>query len=124
MTDNSNAVDAFINAIVDGLIKHERFNAHIAEVVSKDGFTDDYLDAQIRTWMSDNFELNDYGFNIEDYRYEIDGMIDGQVQYLAEDGELKDWLDINDDTTGRSFNERVFKALKEIHIESYFSFKE
>ena len=116
MTDNSNTVDAFINAIVDGLIKHEKFNEHIAGVVSKDGFTDDHLDEQIGLWMSDNFDLNDYGFNVEDYRYEIDGMIDGQVQHLAEDGELKEWLEIDGDATGRSFNERVFNALKEIDI--------
>ena len=116
MTDNSNAVDAFITAIVDGLIKHEKFNEHIAGVVSKDGFSDDHLDEQIGLWMSDNFDLNDYGFNVEDYRYEIDGMIEGQVQYLAEDGELKEWLEIDGDATGRSFNERVFNALKEIDI--------
>ncbi len=68
MTDTSNAVDAFINAIVDGLIKHEKFNEHIAGVVSKDGFTDDYL----YDWMNNSFSLSDYS-------YEIFEMIDDHV---------------------------------------------
>jgi hypothetical protein len=75
----TNTVDAFINAIVDGLIKHEGFNAHIAGVVSNDGFTDDYLHEQIGSWMHGNFSLNDYGFDITDYSYEIYGMIDDHV---------------------------------------------
>jgi hypothetical protein len=80
MTDISNAVDAFINAIVDGLIKHEKFNEHIAGIVSNDGFTDDYLYEQIELWMSNTFSLNDYGhFDISDYSYEIFGMIDDHV---------------------------------------------
>jgi len=40
-------------------------------------------------------------------------MIDNQVQYLAEDGDLKDWLD----TSNSDFNERVFKALGEIDMK-------
>ncbi len=76
----TNTVDAFINAIVDGLIKHEGFNEHIAGVVSNDGFTDDYLNDQIESWMNANFSLADYGhFDITDYSYEIYGIIDDHV---------------------------------------------
>ncbi len=70
----TNTVDAFINAIVDGLIKHEGFNEHIAGVVSTDG-----LHEEIGSWMHGNFCLSDYGFDITDYSYEIYGMIDDHV---------------------------------------------
>lgn len=76
----TNTVDAFINAIVDGLVKHEGFNEHIKGIVSNDGFTDDYLHEEIDRWMHNNFSLNDYGhFDITDYSYEIYGMIDDHV---------------------------------------------
>ncbi|MGB1651770.1 MAG: hypothetical protein ACPHEP_12125 [Acidimicrobiales bacterium] len=42
----TNTVDAFINAIVDGLVKHERFNEHIKGIVSNDG-----LHEEIGSWM-------------------------------------------------------------------------
>lgn len=76
----TNTVDAFINAIVDGLVKHEGFNEHIKGIVSNDGFTDDHLHEEIDRWMHNNFSLNDYGhFDITDYSYEIYGMIDDHV---------------------------------------------
>ena len=49
------------------------------------GTFDGDLDDKISDWMSDNFRLDDYSFD-------IDGLIDQQVQYLAEDGDLKEWL--------------------------------
>ena len=104
----TNTVDTFFNAIVDGLVKHERFNEHIKGIVSNDGFTDDYLDNKIGQWMQYNFDLGDYHFDISNYSYEIDGMIDNQVQYLAEDGDLKDWLDSNHE----QFEEKVLNVLR------------
>jgi hypothetical protein len=105
----TNAVDSFINAIVEGLIKHEGFNEHIKGVVSNDGFTDDHLDNKIEQWMKYHFDLADYAqIDMTDYSFEIDGMIDQQVQYLAEDGDLKDWLDSNHE----QFEEKVLNVLR------------
>jgi hypothetical protein len=105
----TNAVDSFINAIVEGLIKHEGFNEHIKGVVSNDGFTDDHLDNKIEQWMKYHFDLADYAqIDMTDYSYEIDGMIDAQVQYLAEDGDLKDWLD----SSHEQFEEKVLNVLR------------
>jgi hypothetical protein len=64
------------------------------------------LDDKISDWMSTCFRL-------EDYSYDLDGMIDQQVQYLAEHGDLKEWLEDYDN----DFNERVFKALGEIDMK-------
>ena len=104
----TNAVDSFINAIVEGLIKHEKFNEHIKGVVSNDGFTDDHLDNKIEQWMQYHFDLADYNLDISNYSYEIDGMIDAQLQYQAEDGELKDWLD----SSHEQFEEKVLNVLR------------
>lgn len=105
----TNAVDSFINAIVEGLIKHEGFNDHIKGVVSNDGFTDDHLDNKIEQWMKYHFDLADYAqIDMTDYSFEIDGMIDQQVQYLAEDGDLKEWLDQEHE----QFEEKVLNVLR------------
>lgn len=104
----TNAVDSFINAIVEGLIKHEKFNEHIKGVVSNDGFTDDHLDNKIEQWMQYHFDLADYSLDLSNYSYELDGMIDAQVQYLAEDGDLKDWLD----SSHEQFEEKVLNVLR------------
>ena len=71
-----------------------------------DGSDGGDIDDKISDYMSNSFRLDDYS-------YELDGMIDNQVQYLAEDGDLKDWLD----TSNSDFNERVFKALGEIDMK-------
>jgi hypothetical protein len=72
------------------------------------------IDNKIEQWMRYHFDLADYAsIDITDYSHEIDGMVDAQVQYLAEDGDLKDWLDYSDS----DFNERVFKALGEIDMK-------
>ena len=65
------------------------------------GTFDGDLDDKISDWMSDNFRLDDYSFD-------IDGMIDQQLQYQAEDGELKEWL-------GNSTDDEVLR-LKVIDI--------
>jgi len=71
-----------------------------------EGNTDIDIDDKISDYMSNSFRLDDYS-------YDLDGMIDTQVQHLAEDGDLKDWLDTSDS----DFNERVFKALGEIDMK-------
>ena len=50
-----------------------------------DGNTDIDIDDKISDYMSNSFRLDDYS-------YDLDGMIDAQVQYLAEDGDLNEWL--------------------------------
>jgi CYTH domain-containing protein len=72
------------------------------EIGSDDSFgmTDDYLANKIEEWMRYHFDLSDYSFDITDYSFDIDSMVDAQVQYLAEDGDLNDWLgnSTDDDT--------------------------
>jgi len=70
--------------------------------------TDFDIDEKISEYMSGSFRLDDYSFDITDYSHEIDGMVDAQVQYLAEE-----WLD----NSNSDFNERVFKALGEIDMK-------
>jgi len=72
------------------------------------GMTDDYLANKIEEWMRYHFDLSDYSFDITDYSHEIDGMIDVQLQYQAEDGELKEWLDNNHE----KFEDRVLNVLR------------
>jgi hypothetical protein len=110
----TNAVDSFINAIVEGLIKHEGFNEHIKGVVSNDSFTDDHLDNQIAEWMRYNFDLSDYHFDITDWSHEIDGLIDQQVQYLAEEGDMKEWLGNRDDDS--DFRQKVIDVVGDITV--------
>jgi hypothetical protein len=59
------------------------------------------LDDKISDWMSGNFRL-------DDYQFDLDGMIDQQVQYLAEDGDLKYWLDQDHG----KFEDRVLDVLR------------
>jgi len=49
------------------------------------GTFDGDLDDKISDYMANSFRLDEYS-------YDLDGMIDQQVQYLAEDGDLKEWL--------------------------------
>jgi hypothetical protein len=73
------------------------------------GMTDDHLSNKIEEWMRYHFDLNDYAsIDITDYSHEIDGMIDVQVQYLAEDGDLKEWLD----NSHEKFEDRVLDVLR------------
>ena len=57
------------------------------------GTFDGDLDERISDFLATSFRL-------EDYSFDLDGMIDQQVQYLAEDGDLNDWLgnSTDDDT--------------------------
>lgn len=75
------------------------------------GSFDGDLDDKISNWMSNYFNLSDYGFDITDYSHEIGGMIDDQVEYLASEGELNNWLKHDDPDADEDFNVRVFKAI-------------
>jgi len=65
------------------------------------GTFDGDLDERISDYMSSSFRLDDYS-------YELDGLIDQQLQYQAEDGELKEWLDNNHE----KFEDRVLNVLR------------
>ena len=65
------------------------------------GTFDGDLDERISDFLATSFR-------IEDYSFDLDGMIDQQLQYQAEDGELKEWL-------GNSTDDEVLR-LKVIDI--------
>ena len=108
--------DDFNNKLADALwtLLEPRIDQKLANFRDEIGTVDgDNLDNKIEEWMRYHFDLSDYHFDITDYSHEIDGMIDAQVQYLAEDGDLKDWLDSSDS----EFTERVVKALGNIDMK-------
>ena len=72
-----------------------------------DGNTDIDIDDKISDYMSNSFRLDDYSFD-------LDGMIDTQVQYLAEDGDLKEWLGNREDND-TEFRQRVYAALNDYY---------
>ena len=79
-----------------------------------DGSDGGDIDDKIEQWMRYHFDLSDYSLDITDYSHEIDGMVEAQVQYLAEDGDLKEWLDINktaDDDNDDIFRQRVYSVI-------------
>ena len=65
------------------------------------GTFDGDLDERISDFLATSFR-------IEDYSFDLDGMIDQQVQYLAEDGDLKEWLDQEHE----QFEEKVLNVLR------------
>jgi len=65
------------------------------------GTFDGDLDEKISDFLATSFR-------IEDYSFDLDGMIDQQVQYLAEDGDLKEWLDQEHE----QFEEKVLNVLR------------
>ena len=65
------------------------------------GTFDGDLDEKISDFLATSFR-------IEDYSFDLDGMIDAQVQYLAEDGDLKEWLDQEHE----QFEEKVLNVLR------------
>jgi hypothetical protein len=72
-----------------------------------EGNTDIDIDDKISDYMSNSFRLDDYS-------YDLDGMIDTQVQHLAEDGDLKEWLGNREDTDDE-FRRRVYSALNDYY---------
>jgi hypothetical protein len=98
-----NPIDAFINAIVDGLKKHEGFKEFIKEQSKDNGIDYTELDERFCDLLRDNnYLVNEVAledFDIDNYSSEIGDMIDDRRS--------------DDD----DFNERVFNALKEIDIK-------
>ena len=88
--------EEFFNKVADAmwLLMEQRVHKAVEEKIAALGnqLDDDEVDNRIQSWMANYFDINDYGFDIDDYSYQIDSMIDAQVQYLAEDGDLKEWL--------------------------------
>ena len=88
--------EEFLNKVADSiwLLMEQRVHKAVEERIAALGnqLDDDEVDNRIQSWMTNYFDINDYGFDLSDHSYELDSMIDQQVQYLAEDGDLKEWL--------------------------------
>ena len=98
--------EEFLNKVADSiwLLMEQRVHKAVEERIAALGnqLDDDEVDNRIQSWMANYFDITDYGFDIDDYSYQIDSMIDAQVQYLAEDGDLNEWLgNSTDDNTLR-----------------------
>ena len=93
--------EEFLNKVADSiwLLMEQRVHKAVEERIAALGnqLDDDEVDNRIQSWMANYFDITDYGFDIDDYSYSIDSMIDAQLQYQAEDGDLKDWLGNNTD---------------------------
>ena len=88
--------EEFLNKVADSiwLLMEQRVHKAVEERIAALGnqLDDDEIDNRIQSWMANYFDITDYSFDLDDYSYQLDGMIDAQVQYLAEDGDLKEWL--------------------------------
>jgi len=104
--------EEFLNKVADSiwLLMEQRVHKAVEERIAALGnqLDNDEVDNRIQSWMTNYFDINDYGFDLSDHSYELDSMIDQQVQYLAEDGDLKEWLD-NDH---EKFEDRVLNVLR------------
>ena len=93
--------EEFLNKVADSiwLLMEQRVHKAVEERIAALGnqLDDDEVDNRIQSWMANYFDITDYGFDLDDYSFQIDGMIDSQLQYQAEDGDLKDWLGNNTD---------------------------
>ncbi len=93
--------EEFLNKVADSiwLLMEQRVHKAVEERIAALGnqLDDDEVDNRIQSWMANYFDITDYGFDIDDHSYQIDSMIDAQLQYQAEDGDLNDWLGNNTD---------------------------
>ena len=103
--------DEFINKVADAmwLLMEQRVHKAVEEAIAAQSvkLDNDELDERIKDRL-EMFSVEDMGFDINDYSYDIDSMIDNQIEYQAEHGELKEWLGQEDDT----FDERVLNVLR------------
>ena len=103
--------DEFINKVADAmwLLMEQRVHKAVEEAIAAQSvkLDNEQLDERIKDRL-EMFSVEDMGFDISDYSYDLDTMIDNQVQYLAEYGDLKDWLDQDDS----KFDERVLNVLR------------
>ena len=104
--------EEFLNKVADSiwLLMEQRVHKAVEERIAALGnqLDDDEVDNRIQSWMANYFDINDYGFDLSDHSYELDSMIDQQVQYLAEDGDLNEWLD----NKHEKFEEKVLDVLR------------
>jgi len=107
--------EEFLNKVADSiwLLMEQRVHKAVEERIAALGnqLDDDEVDNRIQSWMANYFDITDYGFDIDDYSYAIDGMIDAQLQYQAEEGELQDWLS-NGEVKDNQFEEKVLDVLR------------
>jgi hypothetical protein len=107
--------EEFLNKVADSiwLLMEHRVHKAVEERIAALGnqLDDDEVDNRIQSWMANYFDITDYGFDIDDYSYAIDGMIDAQLQYQAEEGELQDWLS-NGEVKDNQFEEKVLDVLR------------
>ena len=112
--------EEFINKVADSIWLlmeqrvHKAVEARIATLGNQ--LDDDEVDNRIQSWMSNYFDITDYGFDLDDYSYQIDGMIDAQVQYLAEDGDLKEWLSNGDTSDDETLRLKVMDVIGDITV--------
>lgn len=103
--------DEFINKVADAmwLLMEQRVHKAVEEAIAAQSvpLNDERLDERIKDRL-EMFSVEDMGFDLSDYSYDLDTMIDNQVQYLAEYGDLKDWLEQDD----KNFDERVLNVLR------------
>ena len=103
--------DEFINKVADAmwLLMEQRVHKAVEEAIAAQSvkLDNEQLDERIKDRL-EMFSVEDMGFDINDYSYDIDSMIDNQIEYQAEHGELKEWLGQEDDT----FDERVLNVLR------------
>jgi len=104
--------EEFLNKVADSiwLLMEQRVHKAVEERIAALGnqLDDDEVDNRIQSWMANYFDITDYSFDLSDYSYELDSMIDQQVQYLAEDGDLNEWLD----NKHEKFEEKVLDVLR------------
>jgi hypothetical protein len=103
--------DEFINKVADAmwLLMEQRVHKAVEEAIAAQSvkLDNDELDERIKDRL-EMFSVEDMGFDLSDYSYDLDSMIDNQVQYQAEHGELKEWLGQEDD----NFEDRVLNVLR------------
>lgn len=112
--------EEFFNKVADSiwLLMEQRVHKAVEERIAALGnqLDDDEVDNRIQSWMANYFDITDYGFDLDDYSYQIDGMIDAQVQYLAEDGDLKEWLSNGDTSDDETLRLKVMDVIGDITV--------
>jgi hypothetical protein len=112
--------EEFLNKVADSiwLLMEQRVHKAVEERIAALGnqLDDDEVDNRIQSWMANYFDITDYGFDLDDYSYQIDGMIDAQVQYLAEDGDLKEWLSNGDTSDDETLRLKVMDVIGDITV--------
>jgi len=112
--------EEFLNKVADSiwLLMEQRVHKAVEERIAALGnqLDDDEVDNRIQSWMANYFDITDYSFDITDYSYELDSMIDQQVQYLAEDGDLKEWLGNNDASDDEVLRLKVKDILSDVTV--------